>query len=134
MSAVNHDTLISFPTLCMTLNKFTLGAIAGITAVGIAIPALAQISNAATASVPVSSSASAALKTRPVPTQAEIQAMIARDQAFLKNIDASVAVQKGAKQAHAAALTAAASITATMSSTARRCVYASTDSGTSDGG
>jgi hypothetical protein len=87
----------------MKMNKFTLGAIAGIVTVALAVPLLAQISSAATSGAPKF--------TRPVPTQQQVQDMVARDDAFLKNVDAMVTVQKTATQAHEAALTAAASIT-----------------------
>ncbi len=86
----------------MKLSKFTLGAMAGIATVALAVPFLAQISSAA--------STGTAAK-RPVPTQQQVTDMAAKDAAFLSNIDALVTVEKSAVQAHQTALTAAAAIT-----------------------
>lgn len=92
--------------------NFTLGAIAGITGMLIAVPLLAQVSSAATATATSSSAAVTGRSfTRPVPTQQQVTDMAARDAAFLKNIDAFVTIQKSAMQAHQTALTAAAAIT-----------------------
>lgn len=94
-------------------NKFTLGAIAGITTVVLAVPMLAQMSSAATATTTGGTASSPAAWpsfTRPVPTQQQVKDRAAEDGAFLQNIDAMIAIQKSATQAHEAALTAAASI------------------------
>lgn len=85
-------------------NRFTLGVLAGISSIALAIPILAQVSSAAP-------NASSPSFDRPVPTQEQVQAMADRDAAFLKNIDALMTIQKSAKQAHLEALTAAAAIT-----------------------
>ncbi len=92
----------------MKLNKYTIGAIAGITSLAIAIPIIAEVSSAAT---PATTSSNAPSFTRPIPTQQQVSDMAAKDGAFLKNVDAIVTVEKTATQAHEAALTAAASIT-----------------------
>lgn len=86
----------------MRPGNFTLGAIAGIVAAALAVPFLAQISSAASTGTP---------NKRPVPTQQQVTDMAAKDAAFLSNIDALVAVEKSAVQAHQTALTAAAAIT-----------------------
>jgi hypothetical protein len=90
----------------MKMHRFTLGAIAGITTLALAIPILAQVSSATT-----SETGSSVARSRPIPTQQQVQEMVAKDDAFLKNIDAMVTIQKSAIQAHETALTAAASIT-----------------------
>ena len=92
----------------MKMNTFTLGAVAGVLTLALAVPVLAQISSAATSSSAVTTGQ---MKKHPVPTQQQVLDMAARDTAFLKNIDAFVAVQKTVKQAHLTALTAAAAIT-----------------------
>ncbi len=92
----------------MKLNKFTIGAVAGIAAIAIAVPLFAQLSNAATAGT---TNGSASSFTRSIPTQQQVTDMAAKDAAFLKNIDAFVTVEKSATQAHETALTAAAAIT-----------------------
>lgn len=81
---------------------FTLGAVAGITTLALAVPLLVQISSAAATGT--------GSFNRPVPTQQQVQDMATRDDAFLKNIDAFVVIQKSATQAHRDALSAAASI------------------------
>lgn len=87
----------------MQISKFTYGAVAGITTLALAAPFLVQLTNAAdTATKPF---------TRLAPTQAQVQKMIARDDAFLGNVDAFVTVRKSATQAHRDALSAAASLT-----------------------
>ncbi|MFH0851978.1 MAG: hypothetical protein V1876_04490, partial [Candidatus Peregrinibacteria bacterium] len=101
---------ISFPHFSMQMNKFTLGAIAGIATLTLAVPLLAQISSAADTTVTSAAATSKPPFTRPAPTQQQVQDMAARDAAFLKNIDALMDIQKRAVQAHQDALTAAASI------------------------
>ena len=76
--------------------------IAGMSALVLAVPLFAQISSAASTTTP---------KTRPALTQQNVQDLVAKDKAFLTSIDAMVTVEKSAVQAHADALTAAASIT-----------------------
>lgn len=94
----------------MKLNKFTLGAVAGIAALALAVPILAQISSAQVSSASTTTSSSPSF-TRPIPTQQQVTDMAAKDAAYLKNIDAMVTIQKSATQTHEDALTAAASIT-----------------------
>ena len=89
----------------MKMNKFTLGAIAGVTVVGMAIPILAQISNAQS----VSSSASAKMSS--VPSQACVQAMVTMEDGFVTTMDTIAKSRKTAMQAHIDALKAAAAIT-----------------------
>ncbi len=93
-------------------NKFTLGVIAGMSSLALAVPIIAQVSSAASA--PTESGATnTAFSPRVIPgsTQQSVQDLIARDNAFLANIDAMVTIQKNVAQTHIAALTAAASIT-----------------------
>lgn len=97
-------------------NKFLLGAVAGITSVAIAVPLLAQMSSAASATTTSSTTTSTTGRSwfgwkHTIPTQQQVTDMAAHDAAFLKNIDAFVTIQKGALEAHEAALTAAAAIT-----------------------
>ncbi len=95
----------------MKMNKFTLGAIAGISALALAVPIIAQVSSAATAAPTNGTTASAAKPfTRPIPTQQQVLDMAAKDDAFLNNIDAFISLQKTAIEAHKTALTAAASV------------------------
>ena len=95
-------------------HKFALGVISGMSALTLAVPAIAQIAGAQ--SVPATNSVSAATKAG-MPsrmksfTQADVQTMIQRDQAFLANVDAMVTLQKSATQVHLTALQAAANIT-----------------------
>lgn len=87
--------------------SFLLGATAGATGLALAVPILAQMVSAA------SSTAGTAdiLKTRPVPTQACVQAMADQDGKFLASVDAMITAQKAATKAHQNALVAAAAIT-----------------------
>jgi hypothetical protein len=99
-------------------HKFALGAVAGITSLAVAFPLLAQVSNAATAST-TSGAAQVSAPADPAGfprmprtfTQQDVQDMITRDQTFLANADAILALQKQVTQAHEAALQAAASLT-----------------------
>ncbi|MDB4978138.1 MAG: hypothetical protein JWM56_324 [Candidatus Peribacteria bacterium] len=86
--------------------------IAGMSTLGLAVPILAQVSNAASTSSLTGTTSSTTVQqfTRPVPTQAEVQARATQDQAFLDTIDAMVVIQKKAMQVHKDALTAAAGI------------------------
>ena len=86
------------------MKKFTLGVVAGMTSLAIAVPLVVQISSAATAG----SSSSTKTMTRTPPTVSDL---IARDNAFLSNVDALITVEKSATQAHLTALMAAQSIT-----------------------
>jgi len=87
----------------MKISTFTYGAVAGITTLALAAPFLVQLSSAAAdGTTPFA---------RPAPTQAQVQEMVTRDDAFLKNMAALATVQKSATQAHRDALAAAASIT-----------------------
>lgn len=90
----------------MKRSTLAAGAIAGITALTLAIPVFAQSSTGS----PSSPAASFFRHMGPA-TQQHVQDMIAKDDAFLQNIDAFVTIQKNATQAHKAALTAAAALT-----------------------
>lgn len=85
--------------------KLLAGTIAGLSTLALAIPAFAQVTDTGTSSAP------SFMGMRHSFTQEDIQQMIARDDAFLANIDAMIVVQKSATQSHRAALTAAAAIT-----------------------
>ncbi len=92
------------------MNKsFTYGAVAGISSLALAVPFLAQISSAASTGSSVAALTSKAA--RPAPTQACVVALVAKDDAFLSNVDTMIAAQKTATQTHRNALNAAASIT-----------------------
>jgi hypothetical protein len=88
------------------MKKFTLGALAGVTAVIVAVPILAEFTSAQS-----SSSTSPVPKQRPVPSQACVQALAGSDAAYLANVDTFISAQKSAMQAQESALTAAASVT-----------------------
>ncbi len=92
------------------MNKFTLGAMTGMASLALAVPILAQVSAAQTTDSGVS-----AAWTKPPhelsATVENVQEMITRDNAFLSHINEIVSIQKSAKEAHLAALTAAASMT-----------------------
>ncbi len=98
-------------------HKFTVGVITGMTALTAAVPLVAQIAGAQTASSATATSVAAQFRgdvmkwTRPAATQEAVQQMIQRDKDFLANVDALVTVQKSATQAHLTALEAAATIT-----------------------
>lgn len=96
----------------MKMNTFTIGALAGISALALAVPVIAQISSAQIAGTSSSTTSTTAPPsfTRPIPTQQQVTDMAAKDAAFLKNVDAFVSVEKSAIQLHEDALTAAASI------------------------
>jgi len=87
------------------MKKFTLGVVAGMSSLALTIPVLAQVSSAA------SGNASSAVKITSVPTQGCVQALVAKDEAFLGNIDAMTATHKTALLAHKNALSAAAALT-----------------------
>lgn len=87
--------------------SFIAGAAAGASSLAVAIPLLAQMAGAQSAS----SAATDVLKTRPVPSQACVQALATRDASALAQIDTHVAAHKSALQARQSALSAAASIT-----------------------
>lgn len=82
------------------------GAIAGAVGLIVAVPLLAQLANAQT-----SADTSSANSNQPVASQACVQAMAAKETAFLTNVDAFISSEKTARQAYRDALTAAASIT-----------------------
>ncbi len=88
----------------MKMNKFTLGVIAGLSTLALAVPILAQVTSAAGAPSWLGGD-------RPAPTIAQVQGMIDRDDGFLKNVDAFVTLQKSTIEAHKNALTAALAIT-----------------------
>ncbi len=94
------------------MNKFTLGAIAGMTSLAVAFPIVAQVVGAqSTSSAPSSPSMMERMFTKGAPTQAQVQEMITHTDTMLKNIDAITAATKTSLQAHKTALTAAAAIT-----------------------
>ncbi len=88
--------------------SFLIGATAGATSLAIAVPLLAQMVSAASGTATTTADV---LKTRPVPSQACVQAMADQDGKFLANVDAMIAAQKAATKAHHDALVAAAAIT-----------------------
>jgi hypothetical protein len=96
-------------------NKFTLGAISGISALALAIPILAQVSSAQVSDNGQPPSATASphdfKRSRGPLTQADVQQLIDYDTKLLANVDAIVAIQKNATQERLVALTAAAAIT-----------------------
>jgi|GEM_PF-1042462 len=93
----------------MNKRKLLAGAVAGITTLGVGIPAFAQVTGTGT-------SDSAALKSFTIfskkvnLTQEAVKEMADRDTEFLENIDTFVAIQKKAVQAHRDALNSAATI------------------------
>lgn len=89
------------------MNKFTLGAVAGMTTLLIAVPLAAQFAGAQSAS---SLSYKGYMKSGTM-TQEQVQEMITHTDDMLKNIDAITAAHKTAMQAHKAALQAALSLT-----------------------
>lgn len=89
-------------------HKFTLGALSGIAIVAVAVPVLAQFSSAALPA-PADDVTSPFARVH-VLTQQEVTDMAARDEAYLANVDAFVAVQKEAVSAHVTALRTAAAI------------------------
>ncbi len=100
-------------------NKFTLGVLSGISALTLAVPILAQVSNAASADTlaagaTISASAVATAPTpdaRTPPTPPTLDEMITRETNALANVDAAVTLQKSTLSAHLEALKAAAGIT-----------------------
>lgn len=87
--------------------KFTLGAMAGASALALSFPIVLQLASAASlgASSPV-----AAVSAHPVPSQACVTAMARMEDHFLQYADAMMAAHKTAAQAHKNALLAAAQI------------------------
>ncbi|MBP9774168.1 MAG: hypothetical protein KBD00_06135 [Candidatus Peribacteraceae bacterium] len=94
-------------------NKFTLGVIAGMSSLALAVPLFAQVSSAATttASTPSTTSMRIGMFKHTPLTQQQVTDMAAKDGLFLSNIDAMVTVQKSVVATHQSALTAAAAIT-----------------------
>jgi uncharacterized protein with FMN-binding domain len=90
----------------MKLSSFTLGAVAGLATLALAVPIVAQISSAET-----SSASSSSEQSRPVPTQACVLALAGKDGTYLSTIDALIAAEKSAMQIHKDALTAASAMT-----------------------
>ena len=91
------------------MKKFTMGAIAGASALALSIPIVLQFASAASSDGSISFFVNGAQQ-RPVPSQACVQALASQDDSFLKNIDAMIATHKTAMQAHKDALVAAAQI------------------------
>lgn len=91
--------------------SFTLGAVSGISALALGFPLAAQFAGAQS-----SAGSPTALRTRPAfhsrapLSQDDVRELIDRDNAFLLNVDAFVAIQKEAIQNHRIALEAAADI------------------------
>jgi len=88
-------------------HKFTLGIVSGMSILALAVPFLAQVSSAASREATAETSFSAPPEMR----QEKISDRIARDDAFLANVDAMVTIQKSATQTHRDALSAAAALT-----------------------
>lgn len=97
--------------------SFALGAVSGISALTLAFPLVAQFAGAQDSGAPAKtesaddSHAFFRHNMKPDSTQEGIQKRIDHDTAFLANIDAMIAIQKTATQAHKDALTAALAIT-----------------------
>jgi len=85
-------------------HKFTLGIVSGMSILALAVPLLAQGSSAAFSGTTTGTD-------RLAMKQENITDRIARDDAFLANVDAMVSIQKSATQTHRNALTAAAALT-----------------------
>lgn len=95
-------------------NKFTLGVVAGMSSLALAVPLFAQITSAqsaATITTPTATSTSSTMFKHTPLTQQQVTDLAAKDGLFLSNIDAMVTVQKSAVATHQSALTAAAAIT-----------------------
>lgn len=87
------------------MKKFTLGVVAGMSSLAVAVPMLASVAGAQ------SSSATAdVLKDRPIPSQACVQAMADHEGTMLSKIDAMMASHKSIMAEHQKALDAAADI------------------------
>lgn len=84
--------------------SFTLGAVAGVSTLLLAVPFVAQIAGAQSAS-------SVATSSPPVPSQACVQTMVGLEDAHLANIDAMMASKKQSMQTRRDALAAVAAIT-----------------------
>lgn len=89
------------------MNKFTLGAVAGMTTLLIAVPLAAQFAGAQS----VSSTGYKGYMKNSTITQEQVQEMITHTDTMLQNIDAMTAAHKKAMQAHKTALIAAAALT-----------------------
>lgn len=97
----------------MKKNTFALGALTGMSLLALAFPIAAQVSSAQGAddAAPSAGTRSITFPFRGPMTQEDLQARIEKDTALLANIDAMVALHKGAMQTRLTALTAAVSIT-----------------------
>ncbi len=89
------------------MNKFTLGAVAGMTTLLIAVPLAAQFAGAQSAS----SALNKMYMKNGTITQEQVQEMITHTDTMLQNIDAITAAHKSAMQTLKTALTAAAAMT-----------------------
>ena len=87
------------------MKKFTLGVITGASSLLVAVPILAQVSSAQ------STMSDPALSDRPVPSQACLTALVAKEDAVLADMETHAAERKAAALAHRDALAAAATIT-----------------------
>lgn len=87
------------------MKKFTLGAIAGMSSLALAVPLLAQMSNAKGGGMWEKN-----FEDMPAPTQECLQAMVALEDAHLANFDAMTAVHKDMMQDHADKLREVAAI------------------------
>ena len=88
----------------MKLSSFTLGAVAGLSAMALAVPFAAQIVGAQTTSAPSGE------RSRPVPSQACVLALAEQEGTYLSTVDRLIAARKSAMQIHKDALTAASAI------------------------
>lgn len=94
------------------MKSFTKGFAAGATALAVGVPLMAQMAFAASGDAATSSSAAAiAADTRPLPTQACVQAMADLETAHLAGFDQDSAERKAKMLARRDALVAAAAIT-----------------------
>lgn len=90
---------------------FTLGVLAGMSSLALAVPVVAQVAGAATDDQESSTVTTDKFRVRPEFKQPTLQEMIDNDTKLLATIDSMGATVKTATQAHKAALTAAVSIT-----------------------
>lgn len=113
MGIVATDTIYFFPHPSMKNHRFLLGAASGMTALALAVPALAQVAGAQgapSADTAPQDKTTMAQRMRGSLTADQIKEMAAHDDAFLANVDGAVSVLKAATQAHRDALNAAATI------------------------
>lgn len=108
----SRDRLLLFLSIFYSMKKtFTLGAVSGMATLMLAVPIFAQISAAeeTDGSTPAFGKHFMMREQRSL-TQKDVQNLVEKDDTFLANIDAFVAIQKSATEARRDALAAAASI------------------------